>query len=225
MALKNAQAAFNAAQSRQRFLSGNVMSSDMKNLSSMHIKAPITGVIQKIYITSSQVVSGGTPLFDATSLNPVWVRVPVYAGDLSSVNHSQTAMIKPLGENSANSWRSARFVPGPQTINPQAISTDLFFELPNSDNAFQVGQKVSVTLTQKGNQSALAIPFSAVVYDIDGGTWVYQQAAKHTYSRNRVLVSRVVNQQAILTKGLGPDVKIVTVGTAELFGTEFGVGK
>lgn len=225
VALQNAQAALNAAQSRQRFLSGHITRSDTPQLSVMGIKAPLTGMVQKIYVTPNQIVTGGAPLFEVSSLNPVWVRVPVYAGDLSSVSSSQTALIQPLGENAGSGSRVARFVPGPPTTNPQAISTDLFYELSNSDNAFQVGQKVSVTLTQKGSQSGLTIPFSAVVYDIDGGTWIYRQVAPHTYARKRVLISRVMGAKAILAQGIEPESKIVYSGAAELFGTEFGAGK
>ena len=225
VALQNAQAALNSAQSRERFLNGYITRSDASRLSVMGIKAPLTGMVQKIYVTPNQVVSGGTPLFEVSSLNPVWVRVPVYAGDLSSVSSSQTALVQPLGENAGSGSRVARFVPGPPTANPQAISTDLFYELSNSDNAFQVGQKVSVTLTQKGSQSGLTIPFSAVVYDIDGGTWIYRQVAPHTYARKRVLVSRVMGDKAILAHGIEPESKIVYSGAAELFGTEFGAGK
>lgn len=223
--LSNAQAAYNAAVSRQRFLTGKIMPSDLPQLSIMGLKAPLTGVIQKIFVTPNQVVSGGTPLFEVGSLNPVWVRVPVYAGDLSSVNGSRTAMIRALGENSDSEPRTAHVVSGPPTTNPQAISTDLFFELPNHDNAFQVGQKVSVTLSQQGSQSGLTVPLSAIVYDIDGGTWVYQQTAPQTYTRRRVIVSRIVNKMAVLSRGIEPDAKIVASGAAELFGTEFGTGK
>jgi cobalt-zinc-cadmium efflux system membrane fusion protein len=225
VALRNAQAAFNAAQSRQRFLVGTTTRSDMPQLSTLGLKAPLTGVVQKIFVTPNQLVSAGTPLFEVSSLNPVWVRVPVYAGDLSSVSNSQTAMVRPLGESQDAEARTARFVPGPPTANPQAISTDLFFELPNQDNAFQVGQKVSVTLSQRGDQSGLTIPFSAIAYDIDGGTWLYLRTAPHTYARKRVVVSRVVKGMAVLARGLDPDAEIVTVGVPELFGTEFGAGK
>lgn len=224
-ALKNAQAAFNVAQSRQRFLAGNTLPSDNPQLSTMNIKAPLNGVIQKTFVTPNQVVSAGTPLFEVSSLNPVWVRVPVYAGDLSSVSDTQTAMIQPIDERSDVPPRAAHVVPGPPTVNPQAISTDLFFELSNHDNKFQVGQKVSVTLTQQGTQSSLTIPLSAIVYDIDGGTWVYQKVAPHTYARKRVLVSRVVKGQAVLAKGMETNAPIVSVGAAELFGSEFGAGK
>ena len=223
--LKNAQAALEASQARQHFLTDKLTAADKPHLSVIDIEAPLSGVIQTVSATPSQLVSGGAPLFNVTSLGTVWVRVPVYAGDLSSVSGVQTARIQPLGENIDAGVRMAKAVAAPPTANPQAISTDLFFAMSNTDSAFQVGQKVSVTLSRGGSQSGLTIPASAVVYDIEGGTWVYELTQPHTYTRRRVLVSRVVEGSAVLVKPLPTNAKIVYVGAAELFGTEFGAGK
>jgi hypothetical protein len=106
-----------------------------------------------------------------------------------------------------------------------STSIDLYYEVDNSKGNFRPGQRISVTLPYKGTQSALVVPYSAILYDISGGTWVYENTAPRTFIRRRVNVSRVANGMAILQQGLAIGTKVVTDGAAELFGTEFGGGK
>ena len=45
------------------------------------------------------------------------------------------------------------------------------------------------------------MPWSAVVYDFHGGTWVYERTADRTYTRHRVVVRYVVDGIAVLDAG------------------------
>ena len=73
------------------------------------------------------------------------------------------------------------------------------------------------------------VPWSAVVHDIHGGTWVYERTAPRVYTRRRVEVKHVqgsgAEAQAVLARGPAPGAMVVSVGAAELFGTEFGTRK
>ena len=69
------------------------------------------------------------------------------------------------------------------------------------------------------------VPFSAIVYDANGGAWLYENTEQHVFVRRRVEVREVVEHFAVLARGPDVGVEIVTTGAAELFGTEFGVGK
>jgi formiminotetrahydrofolate cyclodeaminase len=66
------------------------------------------------------------------------------------------------------------------------------------------------------------LPFNAVLHDIHGGQWVYEQTAEHTYTRRRIQVARLAGSDAVLTSGPAAGSKIVTDGSSELFGTEAG---
>jgi hypothetical protein len=76
----------------------------------------------------------------------------------------------------------------------------------------------------QGRKQDLVVPFKAVLYDIHGGAWVYEEVAPHVYARKRVAVEFVDGDEAILAAGPHAGARIVTDGAAELFGTEFGVG-
>ena len=69
------------------------------------------------------------------------------------------------------------------------------------------------------------VPYSAIAYDMQGGSWVYENGAPGEYTRKRVEVITVENGQAILKRGPAAGASIVIEGVAELFGTEFGSAK
>jgi cobalt-zinc-cadmium efflux system membrane fusion protein len=189
------------------------------------VAAPRDGVIQKLFVSPGQTVTGGAPLFDVVNLAVVWIRVPVYVGDLNAIHRNQTARVRMLNDPLGAPSRVARPVNAPPTANPANDTADLYFELANTDGSLRPGQKMSVTLLEKASAESLVVPWSAVLHDIHGGTWVYENTAPHEYVRRRVEVRRVVDSRAVLARGPALGAKVVTVGAAEIFGTEFGTGK
>lgn len=220
LAAINAQ--LRVARGRVELLRGNP-SSATSRLSTMSMESPISGTVLKLYSSPSQVLSPSAPIVDIVQLNPLWVRVPLYAGDENRIEKGGFAIIQSIGGSGAT--MRAKAVTGPQTSDPLATSIDLFYEIDNSKGDLRPGQKVSVTLPFSGSASGIIIPFSAIVYDIEGGTWVYTNPSPNTYVRQRVELQTVIDNKAVMTRGPNAGTKIVTVGAAELFGTEFGGGK
>jgi hypothetical protein len=72
--------------------------------------------------------------------------------------------------------------------------------------------------------AALIVPYSAVIYDDTGHTWVYTSPAKLSFVRAPVVIERIVGQLAVLARGPAAGTSVVTVGATELFGSEFEVG-
>ncbi len=65
------------------------------------------------------------------------------------------------------------------------------------------------------------VPLAAVLYDKDGVSWVYTNPEPLTYVRQRVAIERVDGDTAVLSSGPSPGTAVVTVGGAELLGTEY----
>jgi hypothetical protein len=68
-----------------------------------------------------------------------------------------------------------------------------------------------------------AIPLAALIYDKDGGTWVYTAPARLSYVRQAVTVAQITGDVADLQAGPAPGTLVVTVGASELLGSEYGV--
>jgi hypothetical protein len=64
------------------------------------------------------------------------------------------------------------------------------------------------------------IPYSALMYDVDGATWVYKRLAPLVFARHRVTIATIEGKQAIVSSGPKIGVRVVTVGASELFGSE-----
>jgi len=223
--LTRARAALKAATGRLNLLSGTDLDSAAGDLSTLVLESPVEGVLQRIFVAPGQTVPAATSLFEVASLTPVWVRVPVYVGDLNKIDLQKDASIKPLGTVQSSTLLTAKLVQGPPLSDARSVSADLFFEISNKDRLFRIGQKVSVSLLLKSPEATLIVPSSAILYDINGGNWVYAKIAPYVYSRRRVEVSHIVNDFAVLTRGLKVGDQVVIAGAAEIFGTEFGVGK
>jgi len=189
------------------------------------INAPRDGMIQKVMVSPGQTVTGGTALFEVVNLALVWIRVPVYVGELHLIERGQAARVHALNEAPGKAARSARPVIAPPTATAANDTADLYFELANGDGSLRPGQKMGVTLSERGSEESLVVPWSAVLHDINGGTWVYENTAPQQYTRRRVEVRRVVDSLAVLARGPAVGAKVVTAGAAEIFGTEFGTGK
>jgi hypothetical protein len=68
-----------------------------------------------------------------------------------------------------------------------------------------------------------AIPYAAVVYGTDGSTWTYVNTAAGTYVRKPVTVVNISGNIALLSAGPPVGTRVVTVGAAELLGTEYDI--
>ncbi len=211
------------------------------------VDAPADGVLRNVSAMPGQTVPAGAPLFEVMSLDVVWVRVPVYVGDRDEID-ADKASVGPLAAHAGGVGRPAWLVPAPPTANPLAGTVDLFFWTLNPDlgderwrataagtGGFAVapfigppyspGQRVAVALALNEPADALTVPWSAVVHDYFGGTWVYVKTADRTYSRERVLVRHVTGETAVLDDGPPPGKPVVAAGAAELFGAESGFSK
>lgn len=69
------------------------------------------------------------------------------------------------------------------------------------------------------------VPYAAVLYDAYGSTWVYTRTEEHSFVRARIVVDYIEGNVAVLSDGPPIGTEIVTVGGAELLGTEFEIGK
>jgi hypothetical protein len=66
----------------------------------------------------------------------------------------------------------------------------------------------------------VVVPYSSVLYDTEGHTWVYAMTDALTFTRTSVEVDSIDGDDAILQAGPAAGTSVVTVGAEELFGSE-----
>jgi hypothetical protein len=74
----------------------------------------------------------------------------------------------------------------------------------------------------EGAGSGTVIPYQAVLYDADGGTWTYTSPNPLVYQRADIRVARIDGVSAILTRGPPAGTRVVTAGATEIWGVEYG---
>jgi hypothetical protein len=87
--------------------------------------------------------------------------------------------------------------------------------------AEQVGVATAAVAADPTVKGGLRLPYSALIYQPDGTTWVYTSPAKLVYVRSAVKVLRVDGDTMVVTSGPALGTLVVVTGAAELFGAEF----
>jgi len=101
----------------------------------------------------------------------------------------------------------------------------LYFKVKSGAHGLKAGQRVGVRLVEPGSDTLKkVVPYSAIIYDVQGNAWVYTSPDSLVFIRQRVDIEHIDQQMAVLREGPDIGIKVVTVGAAELLGAESGVG-
>lgn len=73
--------------------------------------------------------------------------------------------------------------------------------------------------------NGMEVPYAAVIYDIEGNTWIYTNPEPLTFVREPITIDHIEGDTAFLAESLPGQLSVVTVGVAEIYGTETGVSK
>lgn len=214
-----------AASARRALLEKVVGEVEKGTAGPITVEAPESGLLRNVSALPDQSVPAGAALFEVLDLDRVWVRVPVYVGDLHEIDIGGNARITNLTARPGDKGQSAATVSAPPSASLSAGTIDLFYQLDNRTTKYSPGQRVAATLMVKGEAESLTVRWSAVLHDIHGGTWVYEQTGERQFVRRRVSVRWVADDTAVLASGPAVGVKVVTAGAAELFGAETGFSK
>jgi hypothetical protein len=107
----------------------------------------------------------------------------------------------------------------PYSVEP-IEGTDVARVILTEDGAARIGLETAAVEDADG---MLRVPESAVWIDVDGTEWVYTNPEGLVYVRAEVEVDRYVNGTAVLKEGPPIGTEVVSVGVAELIGSEFGI--
>ena len=220
-----AQKTLEAAEARCELLVKALGEFDKGTGAPLTIEAPTDGMLRALSAQPGQVVPAGGALFEIVDLSRMWIRVPVYVGDQGELAADADADVVPLTSRPGPTTQRVRPVAAPPSANLLTGTVDLYYELANAENALAPGQRVGINIPLIGEADSLTLPWSAVIHDIHGGTWVYEMTAEQTFVRRRIVVRFARDGLAVLTSGPAVGAKVVTAGAAELFGTEVGFSK
>jgi RND family efflux transporter MFP subunit len=223
--LRVAEEALAAATARQTLLEKLLGETSSGTAAPLAIESPRDGIIRTLSALPEQQVPAGAPLFEVVDLSQVWVRVPVFVGDHEQLDEMAEASITALTAKPGQTGVTAKRINAPPSADPLAATVDVYFTIDNHGIKYRPGERVAVQLALNGERESLVVPWAAVIYDVYGGTWVYERTGELTFVRRRVVVRQVHRDHAVLVSGPSAGTKVVVAGAAELFGTETGFTK
>jgi hypothetical protein len=188
-----------------------------------------TALVREEQLTRTQMVGGqveAPPEGSPPGLSDVWVRVPLSGSVQNEVDRSQPALIVSLAEDDNTSGLTAQPVEAMVSGDFEEEVGVLYYVIDNADHGLAPGQRVLVELTLLGSGAQqTVIPYSAVIYDLQGQTWIYTSPEPLTFVRQSITVDYIEGDIAVLSEGPPAGTAVVTVGVAELYGLDTGVGK
>jgi hypothetical protein len=108
----------------------------------------------------------------------------------------------------------------PATVEP-VKGTDVSRVSLTAQAARRLGVETAKVARHGARQTV--VPYAAVLYTADGSTFTYTSPEPRVYVRARIRVVRIDGAQAILSSGPPVGTAIVTVGSQELYGSEYEV--
>jgi hypothetical protein len=113
----------------------------------------------------------------------------------------------------------------PAMVEPVEGSDDLLQVTLTADAAERIDLQTALVRTEgEGAAERTIVPYSAIVYETDGETWVYASTEDLSFVREHIVVQEIEGDRAVLSEGPPAGTEVVTVGVAELFGAEHGIG-
>lgn len=73
-------------------------------------------------------------------------------------------------------------------------------------------------------EKRMVVPYSSIIYDPQGQTWIYVSPQPQTFIRHKIDVDYIKGDIAVLNEGPPVGTVVATVGVAELYGTDFEIG-
>ncbi|TMG01117.1 MAG: hypothetical protein E6I03_09660 [Chloroflexi bacterium] len=124
-------------------------------------------------------------------------------------------VISPSSETKATDAES-----GPATVeNDRVILTEEASERLGIETGAITDSEVQAPTGESSLRKV--VPYSAVLYGVDGGAFVYTNPEPLTFARAPITIESIKGDAAVLSDGPASGTTVVTVGSAELFGAEF----
>jgi len=104
----------------------------------------------------------------------------------------------------------------PVTLEPVA-GTDLNHVILTADAAKRLD--IQIASVHDGAEGTV-IPYDAVLYEANGNTWVYVSLEPLVFVRQAIVIDHIKGNEAFLSQGPDSGAMVVTLGAAELYGSE-----
>lgn len=174
---------------------------------------------------------GAEVVGSSKSASVVLLRANLNAADAAAVDPKKTARVRAIDSTDVDELGEEAELSDAEDDAGMADDEDddkklVYFRIRGTGKPLQPGQRASVEYAVQGSEAPRRVlPYSALIYDLNGGTWVYVATGPLTFQRQKVTVDFFRGETAYLSEGPPTGTLVVIRGPAELYGAETGVGK
>lgn len=188
------------------------------DLKHTEIKAPITGLIGKAYVTEGNYVSSNTQtLARIIQASPIRVAFSVPDKDNVSFKRLGSSGLKTRLElpdgSILNDNMESYFVNN--EVNKNTATIPIYLEYANKDRILVAGNYVNVILSSAEERPAIIISPTAVMQDANG-SYVYVVDSEGNVSEKRVQLDGLFEDKQIVLSGLDEHEKVVVSGLQKI---------
>ncbi|MBI2818794.1 MAG: efflux RND transporter periplasmic adaptor subunit [Acidobacteria bacterium] len=173
------------------------------------VRAPISGVVTNVLVTSGKNVGQGETLLHIVAVDRVYVVASVPEVAAHRITQLTGAEIELPG--------AARFLPARQLvsvsrwIDPNSRTLSVIYEVDNTERQLAIGQALSVRLFLSRISTTLAVPEGAIIDD-GGRPVIFVQVAGESFARRPVRLGARASGYVQVLEGLSPGERVVAKG-------------
>ena len=180
--------------------------------STIHVYAPISGVVTGRQASIGQKVNSATKMFELIDLSEVWLEADIFEKDLTQVKVGQKLYVS-VSAYPDQSFSGKIFYIG-STLTPETKTIKILAEIKNQSESLKPGMfaRTRVVVGEKNN--VLVIPKKAILEDEN--LHIVFVKEETDYHRHVVKTGIISEQMVEIIDGLTPGAEVVTRGNYQL---------
>ena len=182
-------------------------------LNKLSITAPISGVIEELFLNPGELANPGRPAFRIVNTQKVYIEADV-AERYANVLKKNTPVKVKFDTPGTHKESSLSFVG--QVINPENSTFKIKIELNNPDGNLKPNGTVSLEIQDYVNKQALVVPSQIVKKDMRGDYLFINN--KRQAEKVYVEVGLSQDDKSMIVSGLNPGDQIIIEGYSEIIG-------
>lgn len=184
----------------------------------LSVPSPISGRVTASHVAAGQHVAAGDPLWTVADWSSLWVRVPVFEGDLGRID--PVAQVRVAAPDSHESVLATPIqVPRSAAVGQRTV--ELVYGMENPAGRYYPGQAVTATLYLGSKAERVIVPASAVLWEGANRAYCYVKAGDDSFVQRRLELGPPSGDGFVVERGLSEGEEVVAVGAEALRGEEF----
>jgi Cu(I)/Ag(I) efflux system membrane fusion protein len=179
------------------------------------IYAQTEGYVTEVLVNEGEYVKVGSPLFNLTSLNQVWIEAQVYSNEIEKISRSSSFQV--FTDNYPDEVYTGHFVFNNPSVEDGRKVQLVRLRVDNAKNQLIPGMMVYVSPKQI-TKPVLTVPKSAVLLEEMKTVWIL--AHNNTFEQRMVKTGNENNYWIEITSGL-EEMEVVVIDGAYLISSEF----